>query len=48
MRVIKTADGREILLPSNDYVFKLIFGSERNKDFLAAFLSAVLGILRKH
>jgi hypothetical protein len=43
MRVIKTADGREILLPSNDYIFKLIFGDERNKASLAAFLSAVQG-----
>jgi hypothetical protein len=42
MRVINTEDGRKILLPSNDYIFKLIFGDERNKHILAAFLAAVL------
>ena len=44
MRVIKTKDGREILLPSNDYIFKLIFGDERNKQILKSFLAAVLDI----
>ena len=47
MRVIKTKDGREILLPSNDYVFKLLFGDERNKSILKAFLAVVLGIDKK-
>ena len=47
MRVIKTKDGKELLLPSNDYVFKLIFGDERNKPILKAFLSVVLGIDKK-
>jgi predicted transposase/invertase (TIGR01784 family) len=42
MRVIITADGREILLPKNDFLFKLIFGDERNKKLLKSFLQAVL------
>ncbi|MDR3301936.1 MAG: Rpn family recombination-promoting nuclease/putative transposase, partial [Spirochaetaceae bacterium] len=42
MRVIKTTDGREILLPKNDFLFKLIFGDERNKKLLESFLHAVL------
>jgi len=33
-----------ILKPKNDYVFKKIFGDERNKDILIAFLKAVLKI----
>jgi len=33
----------EILLPKVDFIFKLLFGDERNKDILADFLSAVLG-----
>ncbi|MBC7348056.1 MAG: Rpn family recombination-promoting nuclease/putative transposase, partial [Clostridia bacterium] len=32
----------ELLLPKVDFVFKRIFGSEENKDVLAAFLNAVL------
>jgi predicted transposase/invertase (TIGR01784 family) len=44
MRVIVTADGREILLPKNDFLFKLIFGDERNKKLLKSFLQAVLGL----
>jgi predicted transposase/invertase (TIGR01784 family) len=44
MRVINTEDGRKILLPSNDYIFKLIFADERNKRILAAFLAAVLQV----
>ena len=30
--------------PKIDFVFKLIFGDEKNKDLLIAFLSAVLGV----
>lgn len=33
-----------ILKPKNDYVFKKIFGDERNKDILIAFLKSVLKI----
>ena len=33
-----------ILKPKNDYVFKKIFGDERNKDILIAFLK----IVRRH
>ena len=33
-----------ILKPKNDYVFKKIFGDERNKDILIAFLKAILKI----
>lgn len=33
-----------ILKPKNDYVFKRIFGDERNKDILIAFLKSVLKI----
>jgi predicted transposase/invertase (TIGR01784 family) len=33
----------ELLSPATDIVFKLLFGDERNKDILAAFLTAVLG-----
>ncbi|WP_461205399.1 PD-(D/E)XK nuclease family transposase [Clostridium sp. DL1XJH146] len=31
-----------IMSPKVDFVFKLIFGDEKNKDVLIAFLSAVL------
>ena len=34
-----------ILKPKNDYVFKKIFGDERNKDILIAFLKAILNKL---
>jgi predicted transposase/invertase (TIGR01784 family) len=44
MRLIKTSDGREVLLPKNDFLFKLIFGSERNEKLLKSFLRAVLGL----
>jgi hypothetical protein len=33
----------EILPPKVDFVFKLLFGDERNKDILADFLSAIFG-----
>ena len=35
-------DDNFIMSPKNDFVFKLIFGDEKNKDVLIAFLSAVL------
>ncbi|MDR0550406.1 MAG: Rpn family recombination-promoting nuclease/putative transposase [Spirochaetaceae bacterium] len=44
MRVITTNEGKEILLPCNDYIFKLIFGDERNKAILKSFLTAVLDL----
>ena len=33
-----------LMSPKVDFVFKLIFGDENNKDLLIAFLSAVLGV----
>jgi len=33
----------EILSPTVDIIFKILFGDERNRDILADFLSAVLG-----
>ena len=44
MQIIKTADGREILPVKNDFLFKLIFGDERNKHILKAFLRAALDL----
>ena len=32
-----------IMSAKNDFVFKLLFGDEKNKDLLIAFLNAVLG-----
>ena len=40
---ILTDDGF-LMSPKIDFVFKLIFGDEKNKDLLIAFLSAVLGV----
>ncbi|MFZ3129722.1 MAG: PD-(D/E)XK nuclease family transposase [Desulfosporosinus sp.] len=37
-------DDRFLMSPKVDFVFKLIFGDEKNKDLLVAFLSAVLGV----
>lgn len=34
----------EILLPKSDFIFKLIFGDERNADILQSFLKAALDI----
>jgi predicted transposase/invertase (TIGR01784 family) len=42
MRVIQTSDGLEILLPKNDFLFKVLFGDVRNKALLKSFLQAVL------
>jgi predicted transposase/invertase (TIGR01784 family) len=42
MRLIITQDGKEILLPKNDFLFKLIFGDARNKELVKGFLQAVL------
>jgi predicted transposase/invertase (TIGR01784 family) len=44
MRTIKTKAGPDILLPKNDFLFKLIFGDERNKEILKGFLQAVLAL----
>jgi predicted transposase/invertase (TIGR01784 family) len=33
---------KRILSPKNDFVFKLIFGDQRNSDILAEFLKAAL------
>jgi predicted transposase/invertase (TIGR01784 family) len=33
-----------IMLPKNDYAFKLIFGDEKNKEILVSLLSAILKI----
>ena len=35
-------DNRDLMSPKVDFVFKLIFGDEKNKHILAAFLSSVL------
>ena len=38
-------DNKKPLLPvKSDFVFKLIFGDQRNVDILAAFLKSVLDI----
>jgi predicted transposase/invertase (TIGR01784 family) len=42
MKVIKTKQGLEILLPKTDFIFKIIFGDEHNKPLLKSFLQAVL------
>jgi predicted transposase/invertase (TIGR01784 family) len=44
MRTIKTSSGQEELLPKNDFLFKLIFGSERNKKLVKGFLQAMLNL----
>jgi predicted transposase/invertase (TIGR01784 family) len=36
--------GRDILSPKSDFIFKLIFGDERNIDILQNFLQAVLDL----
>lgn len=43
MKPIPKDDGF-IMSPKIDFVFKLIFGDEKHKDLLIAFLSAVLGV----
>ena len=35
---------KPLLKPSNDLVFKMIFGNERHKEVLAGFLQAVLDL----
>ena len=37
-------DDNFIMSPKNDFVFKMLFGDEKNKDILIAFLQAVLKI----
>ncbi len=36
-----------LMSPKIDFVFKLIFGNEQNKEILIAFLSAVIGLSKK-
>ena len=38
----KRTDGHDLMSPKVDFVFKLIFGDEKNKHILAAFLTSVL------
>ncbi|ADL52034.1 Rpn family recombination-promoting nuclease/putative transposase [Clostridium cellulovorans] len=40
----KKIDDNFIMSPKIDFVFKLLFGDEKNKDLLIAFLSAVLNL----
>lgn len=40
----KKVDDNFIMSPKIDFVFKLLFGDEKNKDLLIAFLSAVLNL----
>lgn len=40
----KQNDDGFLMSPKIDFVFKLIFGDEKHKDLLIAFLSAVLGL----
>jgi predicted transposase/invertase (TIGR01784 family) len=40
----KQSDDGFLMSPKIDFVFKLIFGDEKHKDLLIAFLSAVLGL----
>ena len=35
----------EILSAKSDYIFKLIFGKEENKDILAGFLKSILDLV---
>ncbi|WP_310939911.1 Rpn family recombination-promoting nuclease/putative transposase [Clostridium sp. SHJSY1] len=38
----RNIDNEFIMSPKNDFVFKLLFGDEKNKDLLIAFLNAIL------
>ena len=40
---VVSEDDNFIMSPKFDFVFKYIFGNEKNKDLLIALLSAVLG-----
>jgi len=42
-KTLRKEDLPEILSPTVDIIFKILFGDERNRDILADFLSAVLG-----
>ncbi len=44
IRRLKTLDGSFLMSPKNDFVFKTIFGDEKNKDILISFLSAIMKI----
>jgi predicted transposase/invertase (TIGR01784 family) len=39
-----TPEGIELLHPKNDFLFKLIFGDERHKNIIKAFLHASLDL----
>ncbi|MDP4146881.1 MAG: Rpn family recombination-promoting nuclease/putative transposase [Bacillota bacterium] len=39
---VRTIDDNFIMSPKNDFVFKYIFGNEKNKDLLIVFLSDIL------
>ena len=41
-------DEQFIMLPKNDFAFKMLFGDERNKDILIAFLNSVLNEKIEH
>ena len=40
----KPIDDGFLMSPKIDFVFKLIFGDDKNKDLLIALLSAILGV----
>ena len=44
----KIIDNNFIMLPKNDFAFKLIFGSESHKNVLKSFLSAVLKMPKEY
>jgi predicted transposase/invertase (TIGR01784 family) len=44
MRYIITHDGTELLMPNNDYVFKLIFADPRRKPLLKDLLKSILDL----
>ena len=48
IRRLKTLDGSFLMSPKNDFVFKTIFGDEKNKDILISFLSAIMNVNRQN
>jgi predicted transposase/invertase (TIGR01784 family) len=44
MRYIPQKNGPGLLLPNNDFVFKLLFGSPKRKPYLVSFLKAILNL----
>ena len=47
MTLMNTEDQDFIMSPKVDFAFKMLFGDEKNKDILAAFLSSVLKVPRE-